>query len=280
MPESATIQRRQGALSIARLLNSPTQRLPSEAAQWAAEPPVDEFPHGQHGPRHDPSDQERRYYFGNAPCTHVTDASSNLRQSSPQNRGTSLTARYDYERHIERSYEPVHCDSHREDPVNAGKFQAFSPARASSHLTSTIRSTASPSAELLRWHNLGAVEDLNGQQAFLDLPGNNQIPVAFETEKGSLKAQKKRQRNAEASTRSRKKKKSIVEENMNKLEESERKLQKAQDTIRQRDETIQQCGDMLHQRDERIQQHKEIIQKTFKELEDLRRQLQNKGAQI
>ncbi|KAG5947208.1 hypothetical protein E4U59_001720 [Claviceps monticola] len=278
MPECATAQRRQGPLSIARLLNSPTQTLSSEATQWAAEPPADEFPPGQHGPHHDQSDQGRRYYFGNAPCTHVTDAPSILRQSSPQNRGTSLTARY--ERNIERSYESVHRDSYREDPVNAGKFQAFSPARASSHLTSTIRSTASPSAELLRWPDFGAVEDMNGQQAFLDLPGNNQIPVAFETEKGSLKAQKKRQRNAEASTRSRKKKKSIVEENMNKLEESERKLQKAQDTIRQRDETIQQCGDMLHQRDERIQQHKEIIQKTFKELEDLRRQLQNKGAQI
>ncbi|KAG6022841.1 hypothetical protein E4U40_004327 [Claviceps sp. LM458 group G5] len=278
MPESATAQKRQGPLSIARLLNSPTQRLPSEAAQWAAEPPADELSPGQHGPRHDQSDQGQRHYFGNAPYTHVTDAPSNSRQSPPQNRGTSLTARY--ERNIERSYEPVHCDSHREELANAGQFQAFSPARASSHLTSSVRSTASPSAEMLRWPNFGAVEALNGQQAFLDLPGNNQIPVAFETEKGSLKAQKKRQRNAEASTRSRKKKKFIVEENMYKLEESERKLQRAQDTIRQRDETIQQCGDMLHQRDERLQQHKEIIQKTFKELEDLRRQLQNKGGQI
>ncbi|KAG5991312.1 hypothetical protein E4U52_003799 [Claviceps spartinae] len=278
MPESAAAQRRQGPLSIARLLNSPIQRLPSEAEQWAAEPPSAEFPPGQHGLHHDQSDQGWRYHFGNAPCTHVIDVSSNLRQSPPQNRGTSLTARN--ERNIERSYEPVHCDSYREDPANTGRFQAFFPARASSHVTSTIRSTASPSAELLRWPNLGAVEDLKGQQAFLDLPGNNQIPVSFETEKGSLKAQKKRQRNAEASTRSRKKKKSIVEENMNKLEESERKLQKAQDTIRQRDETIQQCGDLLHQRDERIQQHKQIIQKTFQELEDLRRQLENKGAQI
>uniref|UniRef100_A0A0D2YCV5 BZIP domain-containing protein n=1 Tax=Fusarium oxysporum (strain Fo5176) TaxID=660025 RepID=A0A0D2YCV5_FUSOF len=88
--------------------------------------------------------------------------------------------------------------------------------------------SASPWSETLRRHGMGgSLFGVEGQQALLALPGNQEpIPVHVDFSQASKKADEKRHRNAEASTRHRRKKKIMQEEKAKQLQElrDERRL--------------------------------------------------------
>ncbi|KAI8671624.1 BZIP domain-containing protein [Fusarium keratoplasticum] len=100
---------------------------------------------------------------------------------------------------------------------------------------------SSPWTETIRRHGMGgALFGVEGQQAFMTLPGSDTpIAVPVDFSQASKKADEKRQRNAVASTRHRRKKKILQEENTKQLQElrDERRMMeiKIEELTQQRD---------------------------------------------
>ncbi|KZZ97588.1 hypothetical protein AAL_03552 [Moelleriella libera RCEF 2490] len=95
-------------------------------------------------------------------------------------------------------------------------------------------------ADIMRRSGLGASGVLEGQQAYMTLPGNSvPIPVQVDYSQASRKADEKRQRNAKASTRHRRKKKTMQEENVRQL----------QDVKEERQQLVEELEYTKHQRD-------------------------------
>ncbi|KAK2594950.1 hypothetical protein QQS21_007353, partial [Conoideocrella luteorostrata] len=95
-------------------------------------------------------------------------------------------------------------------------------------------------SEVMRRSSMGGPGVLEGQQAFMTLPGSDTpIPVQVDYSQASKKADEKRQRNAKASTRHRRKKKTIQEENVRQL----------QDLRDEREQIAEELEHMRHQRD-------------------------------
>ncbi|KAG6013374.1 hypothetical protein E4U43_007321 [Claviceps pusilla] len=124
-------------------------------------------------------------------------------------------------RAIEASYGSAHSTASREIPGSRPSLQAQFPVAAPSlPLPSATRLADSPSAEFMRRSARGAAATLEGQQAYMTLPGSDTpIPVQVDYSQASRKADEKRQRNAKASTRHRRKKKTIQEGNIRQLED-------------------------------------------------------------
>ncbi|KAG5982296.1 hypothetical protein E4U55_002084 [Claviceps digitariae] len=137
------------------------------------------------------------------------------------------------QRAIEPTYGPTHLASTREIPGSRPNLHVQFPAGSSSlPLPSTTRLAESPSAEFMRRSARGAAGTLEGQQAYMTLPGSDTpIPVQVDYSQASRKADEKRQRNAKASTRHRRKKKTIQEENIRQLEDLKEERQQIADEL-------------------------------------------------
>ncbi|QUC19337.1 uncharacterized protein UV8b_03578 [Ustilaginoidea virens] len=92
----------------------------------------------------------------------------------------------------------------------------------------------SPWAEVMRRSGIAGSGGIEGQQAFMTLPGSDiPIPVQVDYSQASKKADEKRQRNAKASTRHRRKKKTIQEENVRQLQDLKEERQQVADELEQ-----------------------------------------------
>jgi hypothetical protein len=114
-----------------------------------------------------------------------------------------------------------HAPGHPQPPPAHSQASRSANMQAARPLPSTPSGTASSWPETLLRHGMeGSLFGVEGQQAFMALPGSDApIPVRMDFSQASKKANEKRQRNAVASTRHRKKKKIMQEENSKQLQE-------------------------------------------------------------
>ncbi|KAG6006654.1 hypothetical protein E4U21_006799 [Claviceps maximensis] len=143
-------------------------------------------------------------------------------------------------RAIEVSYGPAHTNSTLDITGSRSILHAQFLSGSSLPLPPAKRVANSPSAEFIRRSARGSAGSVEGQQAYMTLPGSDTpIPVQVDYSQASRKADEKRQRNAKASTRHRRKKKTIQEENIRQLE----------DLKEERQQVVDELARMRHQRD-------------------------------
>lgn len=150
--------------------------------------------------------------------------------STPSPRSLSQTGN----RATEASY-GSHLVSSRDVPVSRLNVHSQSQAGPSfMPLPSGTRPSEGSSTwtEVSRRSVIGVAGSMEGQQAFMTLPGSDTpIPVQVDYSQASRKADEKRQRNAKASTRHRRKKKTLQEENIRQLQDLKDERQQIADEL-------------------------------------------------